>query len=109
MERQSQKIYCVCFLIMLKHMVKINLISKFVMLKKIFRCKLGIIPGTNVGNCRIEFRPSVTKKQLYILVLFGNGVLMSFWGWTNQICNAWCEYLIHWYALILVLIIIIII
>lgn len=65
-------------------------------LRKYIVCKLGIIPETDVGNCRIEFKPSVSKKQLYILMLFGNGVLMSFWVWTNQIGNAWCECLIRW-------------
>jgi len=69
------------------------------------RCKLGIIPDTDIGNCRIEFKPSVSKKQLYILVLFGNAVLMSFWVWTNQIGNAWCECLIRWCGLALLLII----
>ncbi|XP_060875791.1 protein smoothened isoform X1 [Metopolophium dirhodum] len=65
-------------------------------LRKYIVCKLGIIPDTDIGNCRIEFKPSVSKKQLYILVLFGNAVLMSFWVWTNQIGNAWCECLIRW-------------
>ncbi|XP_050424869.1 protein smoothened isoform X2 [Adelges cooleyi] len=65
-------------------------------LRKYIVCKLGIIPDTDVASCHIEFRPSVSKKQLYILVLFGNGVLMSFWVWTNQIGNAWRECLIRW-------------
>lgn len=71
----------------------------------LFRCKLAIIPETDVGSCRVEFRPSVSKKQLYILVLFGNGVLMSSWVWTNQIGSAWCECLISWSVLKLMLII----
>ncbi|XP_025408524.1 protein smoothened isoform X2 [Sipha flava] len=65
-------------------------------LRKYIVCKLSIIPDTDVGSCHIEFRPSVSKKQLSILVLFGNGILMSFWVWTNQIGNAWCECLIRW-------------
>lgn len=65
-----------------------------------FRCKLNIVPDTDVGSCYIEYRPSVSIKQLYILVLFGNGVLMSFWVWTSQIGNAWSDFLIRWCVLI---------
>lgn len=69
-------------------------------------CKLGITPDADIGSCRIELKPSVSKKQLYILVLFGNGILMSFWAWTNQIGNAWCECLIRWFVYYVVILII---
>ncbi|XP_050523956.1 protein smoothened isoform X2 [Daktulosphaira vitifoliae] len=65
-------------------------------LRKYIVCKLGILPDADVSNCRIESRPSVSKKQLYILVLFGNGVLMSFWVWTQQIINSWRECIVRW-------------
>lgn len=73
--------------------------------KTFFRCKLGIVPDTDVADCHIKYKPSVSKKQLYIMVLFGNGVLMSFWVWTSHIGNAWCECLVRWCVLILLLII----
>lgn len=50
----------------------------------------------DVENCRIEHRPSVSKIQIYIIVLFGNGILMSFWAWTHQIAYAWCEFFMRW-------------
>lgn len=60
---------------------------------------------SDAATCSIKIRPSVVEKQMYIVVLFGNGVLMSFWVWTNQIGSAWHECLICWSVFILLLII----
>ncbi|XP_058062047.1 protein smoothened [Anopheles bellator] len=60
-------------------------------------CKIGAtftddLSGGAGGGCRVEHRPSVAILQLHLICLFGSGIIMSSWVWTNSTLESWSRY-----------------
>ncbi|XP_034947663.1 protein smoothened [Chelonus insularis] len=45
------------------------------------------------SECKMKYKPSVTKLQLHLLAPFLAGVLMSSWVWTSSTIDTWIRFL----------------
>lgn len=58
-------------------------------LRELIICKISATFEDSYEVCKMKVRPSVAVLQLHLLCLFGSGVLMSSWVWTQSTVEIW--------------------